>query len=47
MDNVDFELDDDNELGCIITTYGQLFHDRFQNSQVEFNESKLMRSLTN
>ncbi|RHN69303.1 hypothetical protein MtrunA17_Chr3g0123221 [Medicago truncatula] len=37
VDSFHTGVDDDNELGCIITACRQLFQDSFQNSHVEFN----------
>jgi ribonuclease HI len=37
VDQVNSDIDDNNEFGCIISSCRQLLHNNFQNSHVEFN----------
>ena len=40
VDSFHIGVDDDSELDCIITACRQLFHDKFENSHVEFNRKQ-------
>jgi hypothetical protein len=41
VDSFHTRVDDDSELGCIITACRQIFQDGFQNSHVEFNRRQV------